>query len=253
MISLAIANQKGGVGKSTTSANLAAELALRGEKVLLIDGDSRRTATRIVARPGEAKTSLADVLLPPDGRPSSLDEVVMKTQVVGLDLVPATVQLANFDREGYSALLRLKEFLTGARRRYDFAVIDTPPNLGMLVSATMAAVDHVIVCVQAEPEAFAGIGDLLQLIKVAQASNRRLSVLGALCTMYDARTSVGPQVYEALRKQFPGRTFQTIIDRQVRISECPSVHQPIQLHAPKSRGARQYGELAAEILRLLKK
>lgn len=251
MFSIAIANQKGGVGKSTTASCLAAALAMRGKKVLLIDGDSRKTATRIVVKPSEVKRSLADVLLPPNGEPARLDEVVIRTQVEGLDLVPATVQLANFDREGYSSLLRMKEFLDQAKRRYDFALVDTPPTLGMLVSATMAAVNYVIVAVQAEPEAFDGIGDLLQLIKVAKTSNRRLEILGALCTMYDGRTSVSPQVYEGLKKKFPGRTFETVIDRQVRLSECPAVHKPIQLHAPHTRGAQQYGELADEILKIL--
>jgi chromosome partitioning protein len=251
LISIAIANQKGGVGKSTTAACESAALALRGKKVLLVDGDSRKTATRIMVRPSEIKSSLADVLLPANGSPAKLEDVVIRTQVENLDLVPATIQLANFDREGYSALLRMKDFLDQAKRRYDFAIIDTPPTLGMLVSATMAAVNYVIVAVQAEPEAFDGIGDLLQLIKVAKTSNRRLEILGALCTMYDGRTSVSPQVYDGLKKQFPGRTFKTVIDRQVRLSECPAVHKPIQLHAPNTRGAQQYGELADEILAIL--
>lgn len=251
MITLALANQKGGVGKSTSAAMLACELALCGKRVLLVDGDSRRTATSIIVKPSEVKTSLADVLLPREGRPAKLDDVVMPTQIEGLHLVPSTVQVASFDREGYEALLRMKEFLQTAQRRYDYAIVDTPPNLGMLVSATMAAVNYVVVCVQAEPEAFKGISDLMQLIRVAKTSNKRLEILGALCTMYDARTSVSQQVYAALKNQFPGRTFETKIDRQVRLSECPSVHQPIQLHAPKSRGAEQYGQFAAEMLEIL--
>jgi len=231
---------------------LSAALALRGKKVLMVDGDSRRTATRILVKPSEVRMSLADVLLPRDEQPVALDDVIMRTQVAGLDLIPSTVHLANFDREGLNALMRLKDFLQRARRRYDFAIIDTPPNLGLLASAALAASDYIIIAVQAEPEAFVGIGDLLQLIRVAKASNKRLEILGALCTMYDGRTTVSREIYEALKEKFEGRTFATIIERQVRLSECPSVHQPIQLYAPKSRGAEQYGELADEILKLLR-
>jgi chromosome partitioning protein len=251
LISISVANRKGGVGKSTSAACAAAEFALRGKRVLLVDADSQMTATRIVAKPSAGGLSLADVLMPRGSRPPAFDDVVVKTQIPGLDLIPATVQLASFDQQSNVALLRLKDYLAGVGRRYDFAFIDTPPNLGMLVSAAFAASRFLLVTVQAEPEAFKGIIDLLELYRVAKTGNRRLEILGALCTMYDSRTGVSPQIYQALKEKFPGRTFKTIIDRQVRLSECPNVHKPIQLHAPGSRGAQQYGELAKEILEIL--
>lgn len=249
---VAVANQKGGVGKSTSASNLAAELALRGKKVLLVDGDSRRTATRILIKPVNITRSLADVLLPRENEQVSLSDVVMKTQVEGLDLIPSTVQLASYDREGYGALFRLRDFLRKAKG-YDYIFIDTPPNLGLLVSAALAAATQVLICVQAEPEAFAGINDLLQLIRVAQESNRKLKVLGAVCTLYDARVSISSEIYDALKKQFKGHTFETIIHRQAKLSECPAAHKPIQLHAPKSRGSLEYAQLADEIQKLLER
>lgn len=248
---MAITNPKGGTGKSTSAANLAAALALREKRVLLVDGDEQTTATRILTNPASVKGTLLNVLIPEDDRLPPLDDVLIHTQVPGLDLIPGTRQISRFEGEGAAAVFRMKNFLKGLQRRYDFAIIDTPPNTGLLVVSALAASSHALGIVQAESEGFEGFRAFLRSVRAAQAGNSRLEILGALCTMYDSRTSGSAQVYEALRSQFPGRTFQTIIHRQVRLSECPNVHKPIQYHAPRSSGAQEYGALADEILEIL--
>lgn len=245
---LAIANQKGGVGKSTTAASLATELAIREYETLLIDADPQSNATQIFLAPENVQTSLADVLI---GEGAPIAEKRVTTEVEHLDLVPATLSLANFDREPALAVTKLRTVLRELGDVYDFIIIDTPPNFGLLLTTALTAATHVLIPVQAAPFALTGLSDLLRVVKNAQDLNEGLIVLGAVCTLYDTRTSVSGSSFRALAEMMPGKTFETIIHRQTKLEEAPSMHQPIQLYAPASRGAEQYSALTEELLKKL--
>ncbi|HEV2706297.1 MAG TPA: ParA family protein [Pyrinomonadaceae bacterium] len=249
MITIAIANQKGGVGKSTTAAVLATELALREYETLIIDADPQANATEIFLDPANVQTSLADVIIGGDGKlASSITEKRVTTEIEHLDIVPATLALANFDREPALSVTKLRTAIRDLGDSYDFAVIDTPPNLGLLLTAALTAANYVLIPVQAAPFALTGLRDLLQVIENARELNENLSVLGTVCTLYDTRTSVSGASYRALTQMLPDKTFETIIHRQTKLEEAPSMHQPIQLYAPSSRGAEQYAALTDEVL-----
>jgi chromosome partitioning protein len=246
MITIAIANQKGGVGKSTTAAMLATELALREYETLIIDTDPQANATQIFLDPATVVLSLADVIIG-DGKP--LLEHRVTTEIEHLDIVPATLTLANFDREPALSVTKLRTAIRDLSGTYDFIVIDTPPNFGLLLTASLTAATHVLIPVQAAPFALSGLNDLMNIINNAKELNEGLSVLGAVCTMYDTRTSVSGASFRTMTEMLPGQTFETIIHRQTKLEEAPSMHQPIQLYAPNSRGSEQYSALADEILK----
>jgi chromosome partitioning protein len=251
MITIAIANQKGGVGKSTTAAVLATELALREYETLIIDADPQANATEIFLAPEAVQTSLADVIIGGDGGgrlAASITEKRVTTEVPHLDIIPATLALANFDREPALSVTKLRTAIRDLGDSYDFTIIDTPPNLGLLLTAALTAASHVLIPVQAAPFALTGLRDLLQVIENARELNDNLVVLGTVCTMYDTRTSVSGASFRALTQMLPDKTFETIIHRQTKMEEAPSMHQPIQLYAPNSRGAEQYSALADEVL-----
>lgn len=245
MRTIAIANQKGGVGKTTTAASLAVEFAIREYETLLIDADPQANATQIFLDPENIKVSLANVIV---GQGAPLAENRVTTEVPHLDLVPATLQLANFDREPALAVTKLRTAIREINGAYDFIVIDTPPNFGLLLTAALTAASHVLVPVQAAPFALSGLNDLLQVIETAKELNEQLTVLGTVCTLYDTRTNVSGSSYRALIEMLPGKTLETLIHRQTKLEEAPSMHQPVQLYAPSSRGAEQYSELADEVL-----
>jgi chromosome partitioning protein len=249
MKTIAIANQKGGVGKTTTAATIATELAIRGYETLLIDADPQGNATQIFFSPDQVSATLSDVLIGGGSDPAhSLVEKGMTTAIPHLDMVAATINLAKFERESPLAITKLRSALRNVADRYDFAVIDTPPNLGLLLTATLTAADYVIIPVKAAPFALNGLQDLLDAISGARSLNENLKVLGTICTMFDKRMNVSGNSLLDLKEKSGDWFFETVIHAQAKLEESPSVHQPIQVYAPNSRGAQQYAELTDEIL-----
>ena len=250
MITLTIANQKGGVGKSTTAATIATELALRGYRTLIVDADPQANATSVFLDPANVTTSLADAIIEKNNTFSPLHEVIITTQIEGLDLLPATLSLARFEREpALTAAGRLRRALKGeVKEIYDFCIIDTPPNLGLLLSAALLAADHVIIPVQAAVWALAAVNDLLPVIDSAKEYNEQINILGAVCTMVDQRTNISGQTFLQLKGLLKDKTFDTVIHRTAKIEDAAVKHQPIQLFAPNSRAAENYAELTAEML-----
>ncbi|NJM53167.1 MAG: ParA family protein [Blastocatellia bacterium] len=249
MIIITIANQKGGVGKSTSTAMLGCELALRKYKTLLIDADPQGNLSEIFLDISLIKTSLANSLIGDKNLP--LETQILSTEIENLDLVPSTISLANFDREPPLSVTKLRTKLREISSLYDFVLIDTPPNLGLLLTAALTASDKVVVPVQAAPLALSGLRDLLDVVEKAKEINEKLEFLGAICTMFDSRTAISSASYNALVEALPDKIFNTIINRSSKLEEAPATHQPIQLYAPNTRATEQYQKLGEEILKSL--
>lgn len=251
MITITIANQKGGVGKSTTASMTAAELGMRGYKTLLVDADPQANATSVFLDPAEVTISLADVICPKD-EAAFLDAVILTTQIPDLDLLPSTLNLASYDRGGASSVGRLRKVLREeVSHIYDFCIIDTAPNLGLLLSASLTASNHVIIPVQASAWAVGAVSELLKVIEETKDTNENLNLLGTVCTLLDQRTNVAGQSYLWLKEMLPDKIFNTIIHRTAKLEDCPIRHEPIQLFAPDSRAAHNYADLTNEVLERL--
>ncbi len=245
---VAIVNQKGGVGKSTTAINLAAYLAEKGEKVLVVDMDPQGNATSgLGVEPGSG--CMYDVLL--EGRP--LEEVAGATRIEGLHVAPATINLVGAEVELVSSLARefkLKRALEKLPEdSYDRILLDCPPSLDLLTLNALTAADEVLIPIQCEYYALEGLTQLMQSIRmVREELNPGLRVGGVLLTMYDPRTNLARQVAEEVRSFFGDRVFRTIVPRNVRLSEAPSFGLPVALYAPRSTGAEAYEAVAEEVL-----
>ena len=247
---IAIANQKGGVGKTTTSINLASGLAYLGKKVLLVDFDPQGNATQGVgANKDKIKYSTYDILL----SEVTCQEAIKSLKLPPLDVIPATIDLAGADLEmaefqmGREKLLKNK--LSAVKDNYDFIIIDCPPSLGLLNTNALTAADSVIIPVQCEYYALEGLTQLLSTIRLVQRLfNERLIIEGVLLTMFDARTKLSLEVQQEVRRYFKERVYTSYIPRNVKLSEAPSNGESIFEYDVRSEGAKAYAALAKEVI-----
>ncbi len=247
---LAVTNQKGGVGKTTTTINLGAALARLGVKVLLIDIDPQGNATSgLGLSRNEVKSCIYNVLI----EDLPVTEVTIATRWTNLYIVPATIQLAGAEIELVPLTARedkLKKAISEIKDEYDFIIIDCPPSLGLLTLNAMNAADGVIIPIQCEYYALEGLGQLMNTITlVRKHMNKDLQIEGVVLTMYDSRTNLSEQVAEEVRNYFQQYVYKTVIPRNVRLSEAPSYGQHILEYDPKSRGAELHLALAREVLK----
>lgn len=245
---ISIANQKGGVGKTTTSINLGACLAYIGKKVLIVDIDPQGNATSGAGiDKGDVDACIYDILV--DDK--EVREVVRPTAVDNLSVVPATIQLAGAEIElvpTISREVRLKRAMEKVKDDFDYILIDCPPSLGLLTINALTASDSVLIPVQCEYYALEGLSQLLNTVRLVQKHlNQDLAIEGVLLTMLDARTNLGIQVIQEVKKYFQSKVYQTIIPRNIRLSEAPSHGEPIIIYDPKSKGAEVYLDLAKEV------
>lgn len=247
---IAIANQKGGVGKTTTSINFSTLLAKRGKKVLLVDADPQGNATSGVGVDKNVELSVYDLIINDEIDPK---ETIQKTEIKNLSICPSNINLAGAEVELVSMMsreYRLKEKLEILKDSYDYIIIDCPPSLGLITLNSFTAANSVLIPVQCEYYALEGLGQLLNTINLVKKHlNKNLEVEGAVLTMYDMRTNLSNQVVREVKRYFEDKVYKTVIPRNIKLSEAPSFGMPITLYDEKSKGARAYEKLAKEILK----
>lgn len=246
---ISVANQKGGVGKTTTTINLSTMLAKKGKKVLLIDADPQGNATSGVGAEKDVEFSTYDILV----GEVEMDEVVEKTVIKNLLVCPSNINLAGAEVELVSMISReqrLKEKLEKIKNNFDYILIDCPPSLGLITLNAFTASDSVLIPVQCEYYALEGLGQLLNTINLVKKHlNKDIEIEGALLTMYDARTNLSNQVVKEVKKYFNDKVYKTVIPRNVRLSEAPSYGMPITEYDPRSKGAKMYEKFTKEFLK----
>lgn len=246
---IAIANQKGGVAKTTTAVNLSACLATLGKKILLIDIDPQGNASSgLGVNKLTPMRCIYDVVV----NNVPISKVIMPTEIKNLYVIPATIQLAGAEVELVSAISRetkLKKALAEVKDQYDYIYIDCPPSLGLLTLNALTAADSILIPIQCEYYALEGLSQLMNTVQLVQKHlNPNLKIEGAVLTMFDARTNLSIQVVDEVKTYFKEKVFTSIIPRNVRLSEAPSFGQPIIIYDSKSKGAEMYMELAKEVI-----
>ena len=247
---ISVANQKGGVGKTTTTVNLGTILAKKGKKILLIDADPQGNATSGLGVEKEVDISTYDILV----NDSQIQEAIQDTIIKNLKVCPSNMNLAGAEVELVSMMSReqrLKEKLEEIKDKFDYILIDCPPSLGLITLNAFTASDSVLIPVQCEYFALEGLGQLLNTINLVKKHlNKNIQIEGALLTMYDMRTNLSNQVVKEVKKYFEDKVYKTVIPRNVRLSEAPSYGMPITEYDPKSKGAKSYVKFAKEFLKI---
>ena len=247
---ISVANQKGGVGKTTTTVNLGTILAKKGKKVLLIDADPQGNATSGLGVEKEVEFSTYDILV----NDTEIENIMQDTIIKNLKVCPSNINLAGAEVELVSMMSReqrLKEKLEEIKDKFDYILIDCPPSLGLITLNSFTASDSVLIPVQCEYYALEGLGQLINTINLVKKHlNKNIQIEGALLTMYDIRTNLSNQVVKEVKKYFDDKVYKTVIPRNVRLSEAPSYGMPITEYDPRSKGAKSYIKFAKEFLKL---
>ena len=247
---ISVANQKGGVGKTTTSVNLSTLLAKRGKTVLLIDADPQGNATSGVGMDKNVEYSVYDLIINDE---INAKDIIIKTEIRNLSLCPSNINLAGAEVELVSLISRefkMKKKLDEIKDKYDYIIIDCPPSLGLITLNAFTASDSILIPVQCEYYALEGLGQLVNTINLVKKHlNTNLQIEGALLTMYDIRTNLSNQVVKEVNKYFENKVYKTVIPRNVKLSEAPSYGMPISIYDARSKGAKSYDKFVKEFLK----